>query len=121
MSLSVFSQTDTTKVKIKPEYARLAIKDIIRGDGAQEEVIETQRKVITLEQITKEQGNVIVLLETKNTNSESVINLQQQQLVIYQDLSKSYERDIRKLKTKVVLWKVVGIGAIVGSAFLLIQ
>jgi hypothetical protein len=70
--LSSFSQTDTTKpttssdttkVRLKVPVAKLAIKDIIKGDGCQLELKETQVKLIKTEEREKEKDSHIVFLE----------------------------------------------------------
>jgi hypothetical protein len=75
LTLSSFSQTDTTKVKISTPIAKLIVKDLILGDGCKEELKLTQEKVIKLEAREKEKNSQIVLLEEKNKRDKGNIRL----------------------------------------------
>ena len=49
-------QSDTTKIRIKTPVAKLAIKDILKGDGCEVELKLTQEKLIKTEEREKEKG-----------------------------------------------------------------
>ena len=46
-------QSDTTKIRIKTPVAKLAIKDILKGDGCEVELKLTQEKLIKTEEREK--------------------------------------------------------------------
>ena len=67
------TQSDTTKIRLKVPVAKLVIKDILKGDGCQLELKETQVKVIKLETREKEKDSHIVFLEEKYKNNNFML------------------------------------------------
>ena len=111
MSLSSFSQTstnnqsqipisDTTRVKLKPSTARLAIKDIVKGEGCEEELKLTQEKVIKLESRDSQKDTIISLLESKDKNSQYIITQQGLQMESFRDMTKDLKDEVRKSNNK---------------------
>ena len=89
--MSSFSQTDTTKpttssdttkVRLKVPVAKLAIKDILKGDGCEVELKLTQEKLIKTEEREKEKDSHIVLLEEKDKNNNFMLGKKDEQLKI---------------------------------------
>ena len=120
-SLSSFSQTDTTKIKIKTPVAKLAIKDIIKGDGCQLELKETQLKLIKTEEREKEKDSHIVFLEEKDKNNNFMLGKKDEQLKVSEDLTKSLHKELKGQRTKTFLWKVDTFTGLVVTTFLLIS
>ena len=89
LSLSSFSQTDTTKVRINNPIARLVIKDLITGDGCAEELKLTQDKVIKLEAREGQKDTIISLLKDKDKNNQFIISTQTEQLQLSKELSEN--------------------------------
>jgi hypothetical protein len=132
VSLSCFSQTntnnqsqvkvsDTTRVKLKPSTARLAIKDIIRGEGCEEELKLTQDKVIKLEERESQKDTIISLLESKDKNNLFIINQQGLQLGQYEKLTYDLHTELKSTKNSNIFWKVGTYVGIIATSFLLIS
>ncbi len=112
--------SDTTKVRLKVPVAKLAIKDIIKGDGCAEELKQTQEKVIKLETREKEKDAHIVLLEEKDKNNNFMLGKKDQQLKTSEELSTKLEKELKGQRTKTFLWKVGTYVGIITSTYLLI-
>jgi len=127
--LSSFSQTDTTKpttssdttkVRLKVPVAKLVIKDILKGDGCQLELKETQVKVIKLETREKEKDSHIVFLEEKDKNNNFMLGKKDEQLKVSEELTNSLHKELKGQRTKTFLWKVGTYACIIASTYLLI-
>jgi hypothetical protein len=127
--LSSFSQTDTTKpttssdttkVRLKVPVAKLAIKDILKGDGYQLELKETQVKVIKLETREKEKDSHIFLLEEKDKNNNFMLGKKDEQLKVSEELTNSLHKELKGQRNKTFLWKVGTYAGIIASTYLLI-
>jgi hypothetical protein len=127
--LSSFSQTDTTKpttssdttkVRLKIPVAKLAIKDIIKGDGCQLELKETQVKVIKLETREKEKDSHIVFLEEKDKNNNFMLGKKDEQLKVSEELTNSLHKELKGQRTKTFLWKLGTYAGIIASTYLII-
>jgi hypothetical protein len=128
--LSSFSQTDTTKpttssdttkVRLKVPVAKLAIKDIIKGDGCQLELKETQVKLIKTEEREKEKDSHIVFLEEKDKNNNFMLGKKDQQLKVSEELTNSLHKELKGQRTKTFLWKVGTFAGILTSTYLIIN
>ena len=128
-SLSSFSQTDTTKpttssdttkVRLKVPVAKLVIKDIIKGDGCQLELKETQVKLIKTEEREKEKDSHIVFLEEKDKNNNFMLGKKDQQLKVSEELTNSLHKELKGQRTKTFLWKVGTYAGIIASTYLII-
>ena len=127
--MSSFSQTDTTKpttssdttkVRLKVPVAKLAIKDIIKGDGCQLELKETQVKLIKTEEREKEKDSHIVFLEEKDKNNNFMLGKKDQQLKVSEELTNSLHKELKGQRTKTFLWKVGTFAGILASTYLII-
>ena len=127
--MSSFSQTDTTKpttssdttkVRLKIPVAKLAIKDIIKGDGCQLELKETQVKVIKLETREKEKDSHIVFLEEKDKNNNFMLGKKDEQLKVSEELTNSLHKELKGQRTKTFLWKLGTYAGIIASTYLII-
>jgi hypothetical protein len=124
--LSSFSQTDTTtqsdttKVRLKVPVAKLAIKDIIKGDGCQLELKETQEKLIKTEEREKEKDSHIVLLEEKDKNNNFMLGKKDQQLKVSEELTNSLHKELKGQRNKTFLWKVGTYAGIIASTYLIL-
>ena len=127
--MSSFSQTDTTKpttssdttkVRLKVPVAKLVIKDILKGDGCQLELKETQVKVIKLETREKEKDSHIVFLEEKDKNNNFMLGKKDEQLKVSEELTNSLHKELKGQRTKTFLWKVGTFAGILASTYLII-
>ena len=133
-SLSSFSQTDTTKpqtntpvvqndttkIRIKTPVAKLAIKDILKGDGCEIELKLTQEKLFKTEVREKEKDSHIFLLEEKNKNNNFMLGKKDEQLKVSEDLTKSLHKELKGQRTKTFLWKVGTYAGIIASTYLIL-
>lgn len=132
MNLNCFSQTntnnqsqrpvssDTTKVKLKPSTARLAIKDIVKGEGCEQELKLTQEKVIKLEERETQKDTIISLLESKDKNNQYIIGQQSSQLNLYNDMTKDLKKELKRTKTEKFLYKLGTFVGILTTSYLII-
>ena len=119
-SLSSFSQTDTTKVKLKVPVAKLAMKDIIKGDGCEVELKLTQEKLIKTEEREKEKDSHIVLLEEKDKNNNFMLGKKDEQLKVSEELTNRLHKELKGQRTKTFLWKVGTYAGIIASTYFII-
>jgi hypothetical protein len=128
LSLSSYSQTDTTKtivsdtnkVTLPTRVARLAFQDLLRYDGAKLEINELN-KVISLkdEQIGlfKQKDS---LKDQKIGNLELIINKKDEQFGLERQKSESLLKELKGQRAKTFLYKVGSfIGIIATSLYLL--
>ena len=120
MSLKGFSQNaiDTTSIQLKKPIARLVIKDLIKGDGANEELALNKQKISLLENKISLKDSVILSLNTQIDNVRSIVMTKDNQLDLSQELSKKLERDLKKQKFKTKLMGGAGILIAVAAAVL---
>ena len=114
------TQSDTTKIRLKVPVAKLVIKDILKGDGCQLELKETQVKVIKLETREKEKDSHIVFLEEKDKNNNFMLGKKDEQLKVSEELTNSLHKELKGQRNKTFLWKVGTYAGIVASTYLLI-
>ena len=128
-SLSSFSQTDTTKptissdttkVRLKVPVAKLAIKDILKGDGCEVELKLTKEKLIKTEEREKEKDSHIILLEEKDKNNNFMLGKKDEQLKVSEELTNSLHKELKGQRTKTFLWKVGTFAGILASTYLII-
>ena len=113
-------QSDTTKIRIKTPVAKLAIKDILKGDGCEVELKLTQEKLIKTEEREKEKDSHIVLLEEKDKNNNFMLGKKDEQLKVSEDLTKSLHKELKVQRTKTFLWKVGTYAGIIASTYLIL-
>jgi hypothetical protein len=114
-------QSDTTKVRLKVPVAKLAIKDILKGDGCEVELKLTQEKLIKTEEREKEKDSHIVLLEEKDKNNNFMLGKKDEQLKVSEDLTKSLHKELKGQRTKTFLWKVGTYAGIIVSTYLILK
>ena len=128
--MSSFSQTDTTKpttssdttkVRLKVPVAKLAIKDILKGDGCEVELKLTQEKLIKTEEREKEKDSHIVLLEEKDKNNNFMLGKKDEQLKISEELTNSLHKELKGQRTKTFLYKVGTFVGIATSLYLFVK
>ena len=98
--------------------ARLVIKDLITGDGAKQELVLTTDKVKILEQKIILKDSIILNLNSKIDNFNSILLTKTDQLALSQELSKKLQTDLKKQKVKTKL--TTGAGILVAAGILLL-
>jgi len=129
LSLSSYSQTDTTKVIVSDtskvilptKVARLAFQDLLRYDGAKLEIIELN-KVINLKDqqfsLFKEKD---VLKDQKIGNLELIISKKDEQFNLERQKSESLLKELKQQRTKTFFYKVGSFVAVISTSLLLLK
>ena len=112
--------SDTTRVKLKPPTARLAIKDIIRGEGCADELKLTQEKVVKLEERETQKDIIVSLLESKDKNNQFIISQQELQINEFRNMTNDLKKEIKQSKTNTFLYKVGTFLGVLATSYLLI-
>ena len=115
-----FSQNDidSTSIRLEKPIVKLVIKDLITGDEAKETLTLTETKINLLENKVNLKDSVIVSLETKIGNFESIMDNRAKQLSLSEELSKRLQADLKKQKLRTKLMGGAGILVAVGVAIL---
>ena len=112
--------SDTTKVKLKPSTARLVIKDIIKGEGCENELKLTQEKVIKLETKDSQKDIIISLLGDKDKNNQFIISSMGSQITEYKNMTKDLKDEIKRANNKTFIYKVGMFVGLISTSYLLI-
>jgi ribosomal protein S13 len=121
LSLSSFSQVDTTKVFIPTKIARLIVQDLIRYDGCKQELRLTQDKVYKLEGREVQKDTIIKLLQEKNENNKYIIHQHELQIGQYEHMTHDLQTELRGQRTKTFLWKLATFIGAATSGYLLMK
>jgi len=121
LSLSSFSQVDTTKVFIPTKIARLIVQDLIRYDGCKQELRLTQDKVFKLEGREAQKDTIIKLLQEKDDNNKYIIHQHELQIGQYEHMTHDLHTELKGQRTKTFLWKVATFLGIATSSYLFIK
>ncbi len=121
-----FSQTVTktnidTIVPLKVPVAKLVIKDLIKGDGAQLEILDLNKTIMLKdEQITlfKQKDT---LKNQKISNLESIIIKKDQQFDLERQKSESLTKELKGQRRKTFIYKVGTFVGIVATSILLLK
>ena len=128
LSLSSFSQTDTTnvlvldttKVTISTKVARLIAQDLVRYDGAKLEIVELYKKDSLKTQVITLKDSQIDLFKQKIGNLELVINMKDEQFGLERQKSESLLKELKGQRTKTFFYKVGSfLGIMMTSLYLL--
>jgi hypothetical protein len=123
VSLTVFSQTDTTSnTKCFPiPVVKQIMKDILSGDSAKAQLKLTESQLIDTEKKVILKDSVINTLRLKETNYNTIIDSEKQKFQIMETYSKKLEWDLKKEKVKNKFKSILGTGVIAVLTFFLIQ
>jgi hypothetical protein len=121
LSLSSFSQVDTTKVCIPTKTARLIAKDLIKYDGCVQELKLTQEKVTKLEEREVQKDNIIGLLTDKDKNNQFIIGQKDLQIGEYKNMTNDLQKELKGQRTKTFLYKLGTFVGIITTSYLLIK
>jgi hypothetical protein len=121
LSLSSFSQTDTTKTTLPNNILRLVAKDLVRYDGCKEELKLTQLKVEKLEERAEQKDVIIDLLNEKDENNQYIIRQLELQVGQYEHLTDDLQKELKGQKVKSFLWKAGTFLGVITTSFLLLK
>ena len=103
---------------MKKPIAKLVIKDLITGDGAKDELAITIDKIKLFEQKIVLKDSIILNLNNKINNFNSILLTKTDQLALSQELSKKLEIDLKKQKFKNKLTMGAGVIGIIVAVLL---
>jgi hypothetical protein len=121
LSLSSFSQADTTKILLPTKTARLVAQDLIRYDGCKQELKLLEEKIVKLDERDEQKDTIIDLLNNKDENNEYIIHQQELQIGQYEHLTDDLQKELKGQKIKSFLWKAGTFVGILTSSYLLIK
>ena len=128
LSLSSYSQTDTTKVIVldttkvilPTKVARLAFQDLLRYDGAKLEIVELNNVIVLKDQQINLFKQKDTLKDLKISNLEVIINKKDEQFGLERQKSESLLKELKGQRTKTFFYKVGSfLGIIMTSLYLL--
>lgn len=129
LSLSSYSQTDTTKVivldttkvTIPTKVARLVYQDLLRYDGAKLEIVELNKKDSLKNQVISLKDNQIDLFKQKVSNLELIINKKDEQFGLERQKSESLLKELKGQRTKTFFYKIGSFVGIIATSILLLN
>lgn len=124
LTLTVFSQTDTSKKQDSKTFpisvVKLIVKDLKSGDEAKAQLklsdsllVETNNKVLL-------KDNVIELMKQKEVGYKYVIESQDEKYKVLERYTKNVETSLKKEKVKNTFKSIISSGAIIALTYLLI-
>jgi len=121
VSLTVFSQTDTTSnIKCFPiPVVKQIMKDVISGDLARAQLKLTEEQLILIEKKLVLKDSIINTLRLKEDNYQNTIVSEKQKYEIINDYSKKLELDLKKEKVKGRFKSLIGSAVIIVLGYLL--
>lgn len=121
MSLKSFSQsaTDSTTIRLTKPIAKLVIKDLIKSDGLETELITTQSILKITNKKLNTQMDLNVNLESQIKNLNKILDTKNEQSQQWRKLNKELQKDIRKQKLRTKLTGGAGILLAIGAAVLI--
>ena len=129
-SLIAFSQTDTNNKNRTPEPVKCLpvstfksiAKDLLKGDSAMAELKLANEQINKLEEKISLKDSVIVTMQKKEENYQTIIKSQDEKYLVLEDHTKKLEVQLKKEKVKNKFKTYIGGGLIaILSVFLLIQ
>jgi len=114
LSLTVFSQTDTTnQVKCFPiPTVKKIMKDLLSGDQAKEQLKLTEEQLKQTEQKVVLKDSVINTMKLKEVNYLTIIDSEKQKFGIMENYSKKLEWDLKKERVNSKFKSILGTGVI---------
>ena len=128
LSLSSYSQTDTTKTVVSDttkvilpiRVARLAFQDLLRYDGAKLEIVELNKVINLKDQNIGLLNQKDSLKDQKIGNLEVIINKKDEQFGLERQKSESLLKELKGQRVKTFFYKVGSfVGIIMTSLYLL--
>jgi hypothetical protein len=128
LSLSSYSQTDTTKVivldttkvTLSTKVAKLVYQDLLRYDGAKLEIVELNKVIGLKDQQLDLFKQKDTLKDQKISNLEVIINKKDEQFGLERQKSESLLKELKGQRLKTFIYKVGSfVGIIMTSLYLL--
>ena len=110
LSLSSYSQQDTTKVVLSTKIARLVYKDLIKYDGCKEELSLTQLKLSKVEE-----------REFHKDTNQFIIGKKDEQLSLSQELSSKLEKELKGQNRKLFFYKALSFVSMLTATYYIVK
>jgi hypothetical protein len=123
LSLTAFSQTDTTKQPTKCfpiPVVKLIAKDLLSGDSAKAQLVLVEQQLTETENKVVMKDSVITLLREKEVNYQTIIKTQEEKYSTLESHTTKVESDLKKEKVKNKTTKILSGGVITTLTILLI-
>lgn len=111
---STEKRTDSVGVVLSSRVAREVVKDLLKGDSLLAELQATQsvnthllNNLTVKDSLLNRKDTIISLLKTRDTNSTSIITLQNKQLEAYKKLSTDQQKQIKKHANREVFHSIL--------------
>ena len=129
LSLSSYSQTDTTKVivldttkvTLSTKVARLVYQDLIRYDGTKLEIVELNNVIGLKDQQINLFKQKDTLKDQKISNLEVIINKKDEQFGLERQKSESLLKELKGQRRKTFLYKVGSFAGIIMTSLYLLK
>jgi hypothetical protein len=129
LSLSSYSQTDTTKVTVldttkvtlPTRVARLAFQDLLRYDGAKLEIVELNNIIGLKDQQINLFKQKDTLKDQKISNLEFIITKKDEQFGLERQKSESLFKELKGQRRKTFLYKVGSFAGIIMTSLYLLK
>jgi len=129
LSLSSYSQTDTTKVivldttkvTIPTKVARLVYQDLLRYDGAKLEIVELNKVIGFKDQQIDLFKQKDTLKNQKISNLEFIITKKDEQFSLERQKSESLLKELKGQRTKTFFYKIGSFVGVIATSLLLLR
>ena len=101
--------SDTTKVVLSYEVAKLVAKDLIAGDSCKTEVELLNLKTLMILERERQKDSTILLLNKKSMNYETILIKKDEQFNQYEELNLGLIKELKIEKRKLGIYKTVSI------------
>lgn len=106
---------------IKVPVAKLIIKDLIKGDGAIEEVKELNRVVLMKDDQIKLLKDKDLLKDQKIGNLELIISKKDEQFNLERQKSEELFKELKQQRRKTFLYKVGTVVGVIATSVLIVK
>jgi len=108
-------------VALKVPVAKLVIKDLIKGDGAVEEVKELNKTIVLKDEQISLFKQKDTLKDQKISNLELIITKKDEQFSLERQKSESLLKELKGQRTKTFLYKMGTFVGLVATSILLVK
>jgi hypothetical protein len=108
-------------VALKVPVAKLIIKDLIKGDGAIEEVKELNKVLLMKDEQIKLFKDKDLLKDQKISNLELIITKKDEQFSLERQKSEELLKELKQQRRKTFLYKVGSFVAVITTSLLIVK
>jgi len=108
-------------IQLSDTVSKLAIVDLIGGDGALIELELTQKELVNTNKIVSFKDEIIGKHVEKEVNFNSILAEKDIIIDANKDYSKEIEKSLKKEKRKTTFYKITTLAAIIGGGYLILK